>query len=110
LVAGGGRVAVALAVPGKVEVFFGRLATWAQEEAPGAGGAEEAAGGGRDGPGVDPGALGGGGGGGTLARAAPTIPSAVVRRVDSWRRAPSAARRASRSVCRSSSRWANFMV
>ena len=94
--------------PGWVVDFLALLMTWAHEEpwvweAEGGRGCCAA-------PGVDPVAGGGGGSGRTVASAAPTTPSAVVRRDCNWRRASSVARRASRSVVRRATRESTFWV
>ena len=96
---------------GMVEGFLALFTTCALEDGPGAGGGRGAAGAGWVGPGVDPGACGGGSSG--VAAAAvkePTGSSAVVR--PSCNRASdcSVARRASRSVWRSSPRKSSLRV
>ena len=63
-----------------VEGFLALFTTCAHEDGPAAGGGRSAAGAGRAGPGVDPGACGGGRGGVVAAAVKePTVPSAVVR-------------------------------
>ena len=96
---------------GTVEGFLALYTTCAHDDGAGAGGGRGAAGAGWAGPGVDPGTCGCGGG--RVAAAAvrePTISSAVVRRSCNRASDCSVARRASRSVWRSSPRKSSLRV
>ena len=111
LAAGWAAGAAAGGLLGMVEGFLALFTTCAHDDGPGAGGGRGAAGAGRAGPWVDPGACGGGGGG--VAAAAvkePTVSSAVVRRSCNRARDCSVARRASRFVWRSSPRKSSVRV
>ena len=90
---------------GMVEVFLALFTTCAHDDGTGAGGGAGALGTGWAGPGVDPGACGGGDGWEAAAAVKePTFSSAVVRRSCNRASDCSVARRASRSVWRSSPR------
>src|SRR5947209_4743467 len=94
--------------PGWVVGFLALLVTWGHEgpwvwEAGGERGCCVA-------HGVDRVAGGSGSGRGTVASAAPTTPSAVVRRYCNWRSASTVARRSSRSVARRATRESTFWV
>ena len=105
----GGAAAVGLL--GMVEGFLALFATCAHDDGPGAVGGGGAGVAGWVGPEVDPGACGGGGGREEAAVVkVPTVSSAVVRR--SYNRASdcSVARRASRSVWRSSPKKSSLRV
>ena len=103
LAAGWAAGAAAGGLFGTVEGFLALFTTCAHDDGAGAGEGRGAAGAGWVGPGVDPGTCGCGGGG--VAAAAvrePTVSSAVVRRSCNRASNCSVARRASRSVWRSS--------
>ena len=103
--AGWAAGAAAGGLPGTVEGFLALLTTCAHDDGPGAGGGGGTAGAGWVGPGVDPGACGGGGGREAAAAIKElTDSSAVVRRSCNRARDCSVARRALRSVWRSSPR------
>ena len=96
---------------GTVEGYLALFTTCAHDDGLGAGGGEGAAGAGCVGPGVDPGACGGGHGGeAAVAVKVPTISFAVVSRSCSRASDCSVARRALRSVWRSSPRKSSLRV
>ena len=111
LAAGWAGGAAAGGLLGTVEGFLTLFATCAHDDGPGAGGGGGAAGAGWAGPGVDPRACGGGGGGEAAAAVKePTMSFPVVRRSCNRASDCSVARKASRSVWRSSPKKLSLRV